>query len=259
LTLLSCQFRLLPYLDVVKIDFDGVRIEGGAMVSHDKAGRVGYHHGDLRQAMIDAAEAVLAEKGVGGFTLRECARRAGVSPAAPAHHFGNLVGLLTVVATLGFDQLSDAMEKAVADAVRTGGDRLAAIAEAYLAVALARPGRFRVVFGRLGLKREDGALRRAGIRAFGILVRETTLALGREEAEGPLTRPLSHFVEDDDLGAILFVWSVTHGFSTMLIDGQLGPFDAQPGGRERLLTLYSQQLVGLLVTAVRQLRVAGGP
>lgn len=228
------------------------------MMSHDKAGRVGYHHGDLRQAMIDAAEAVLAEKGVGGFTLRECARRAGVSPAAPAHHFGNLVGLLTVVATLGFDQLSDAMEKAVADAVRTGGDRLAAIAEAYLGVALARPGRFRVVFGRLGLKREDGALRLAGIRAFGILVRETKLALGREEAEDPLTRPLSHFVEDDDLGAILFVWSVTHGFSTMLIDGQLGPFDAQPSGRERLLKLYSQQLVGLLVTAVRQLRAADG-
>ena len=68
--------------------------------------RGGYHHGDLRQAMIEAAEAVLAEKGVGGFTLRECARRAGVSPAAPAHHFGNLVGLLTAIATLGFDDLS---------------------------------------------------------------------------------------------------------------------------------------------------------
>ena len=57
--------------------------------------RGGYHHGDLRQAMITAAEAVLAEKGLAGFTLRECARRAGVSPAAPAHHFGNLTGLLT--------------------------------------------------------------------------------------------------------------------------------------------------------------------
>jgi AcrR family transcriptional regulator len=228
------------------------------MAGQDKAGRGGYHHGDLRQAMIDAAEAVLAEKGIGGFTLRECARRAGVSPAAPAYHFGNLVGLLTVVATLGFDQLSDAMEKAVAAAALTGSDRLAAIAEAYLAVALERPGRFRVVFGRLGLKREDGALRLAGIRAFGILVRETKLALGREAVEASLTRPLPVFAEDDDLGTILFVWSVTHGFSTMLIDGQLGPFDAQPGGRERLLKLYSQQLVGLLVTAVRRPRAAGG-
>lgn len=218
------------------------------------AGRGGYHHGDLRQAMIDAAEAVLAEKGVDGFTLRECARRAGVSPAAPAHHFGNLVGLLTAVATLGFDELSDAMEAAVAAAVANGGDRLAAIADAYLATALARPGRFRVVFGRLGLKRGDDALMRAGLRAFGILVRETKLALGREVTDDPLTRLPSSYSEDADLGAILFVWSLTHGFSTMLIDGQLSPFEAQPGGRERLLRLYSQQLVQLLVGAVRERR-----
>ncbi len=222
------------------------------------AGRGGYHHGDLRQAMIDAAEAVLAEKGVDGFTLRECARRAGVSPAAPAHHFGNLVGLLTAVAALGFEDLSNAMEAAVTEAARTGGDRLAAIAEAYLTVALERPGRFRVVFGRLGLKREDEALRLAGIRAFGILVRETKLALGRQETEDPPTRLPSSFAEDADLGTILFVWSLTHGFSTMLIDGQLAPFEAQPGGRERLLKLYSQQLVGLLVAAVRQPRTAAG-
>lgn len=221
-------------------------------------GRGGYHHGDLRQAMIDAAEAVLAEKGVGGFTLRECARRAGVSPAAPAHHFGNMVGLLTAVATLGFDELSSSMETAVAEAARTGGDRLAAIAEAYLAVAMARPGRFRVVFGRLGLKRGDEDLMRAAVRAFGILVRETKLALGRQETADLLTRPPSSFAGDDDLGTILFVWSVTHGFSTMLIDGQLGPFEAQPGGRERLVRLYSQQLVQLLVTAVRQPRATIG-
>lgn len=218
------------------------------------AGRGGYHHGDLRQAMIEAAEAVLAEKGVDGFTLRECARRAGVSPAAPAHHFGNLVGLLTAVATLGFDELSSAMEAAVAEAVATGGDRLAAIADAYLAVALARPGRFRVIFGRLGLKHGDEALASAAVRAFGILVRETKLALGRQITDDPLTRLPSSFSADADLGTILFVWSLTHGFSTMLVDGQLSPFEVEPGGRERLLKLYSEQLVQLLVSAVRQRR-----
>ncbi len=225
-------------------------------MAKDKAAGRGYHHGDLRQAMIEAAEAVLAEKGVGGFTLRECARRAGVSPAAPAHHFGNLVGLLTAIATLGFDDLSNTMEAAVADAVSDGRDRLAAIAEAYLAVALARPGRFRVVFGRLGLKREDEQLRQAGIRAFGILVRETKLALGRQDAEDAPTLLPSSYAEDADLGTILFVWSLTHGFSTMLVDGQLGAFEAQPGGRERLLQLYSEQLVGLLIATVRQARAA---
>jgi AcrR family transcriptional regulator len=215
------------------------------------AGRGGYHHGDLRQAMIDAAEAVLAEKGVGGFTLRECARRAGVSPAAPAHHFGNLVGLLTAIATLGFDELSQAMEAAVAKAKASGGDRLAAICKGYVEVALAWPGRFRVVFGRLGLKSGDEDLRRAAARAFGILVRETKLALGRDvDGEEVLTRLPSSYAGDEDIAEILFVWSITHGFSTILIDGQLAPLEMQPGGRERLIALYSGRLMDMLLAAV---------
>lgn len=218
----------------------------------DRVGkRGGYHHGDLRQAMIDAAEAVLAEKGVGGFTLRECARRAGVSPAAPAHHFGNLVGLLTAIATLGFDDLSLEMESAVATARASGSDRLAAICEAYLAVALARPGRFRVAFGRLGLKNNDEELRRAAIRAFGILVRETKLALGHAVDADVLTRLPSSYTGDEDIAEILFVWSVTHGFSTMLIDGQLAPLEMQPDGRERLIALYAGRLMAMLLAAVQ--------
>lgn len=217
----------------------------------DRVGkRGGYHHGDLRQAMIDAAEAVLAEKGVGGFTLRECARRAGVSPAAPAHHFGNLVGLLTAIATLGFDDLSLEMESAVAKARASGSDRLAAICEAYLAVALTRPGRFRVAFGRLGLKNNDEELRRAAIRAFGILVRETKLALGHAVDADVLTRLPSSYTGDEDIAEILFVWSVTHGFSTMLIDGQLAPLEMQPDGRERLIALYAGRLMAMLLAAV---------
>jgi len=67
---------------------------------------VPYHHGDLRAALIGATEALLAERGIEGFTLREAARRAGVSAAAPMHHFGSAAGLLTEVATLGFEELT---------------------------------------------------------------------------------------------------------------------------------------------------------
>lgn len=210
-----------------------------------------YHHGELREALVTAGRKLLEERGIRGFTLRECARRAGVSPAAPAHHFGNLVGLLTAIATLGFDDLSETMEAAVAKAKASGGDRLAAICEAYLAVALTRPGRFRVVFGRLGLKSGDDDLRRAGVRAFGILVRETKLALGRDVEADVLTRLPSSYGGDADLAEILFVWSITHGFSTMLIDGQLAPLEMQPGGRERLIGLYSGRLMEMLLAAVR--------
>ncbi|CAN7158306.1 TetR/AcrR family transcriptional regulator [Bosea sp. LjRoot9] len=215
--------------------------------------RGGYHHGDLRQAMITAAEAVLAEKGLAGFTLRECARRAGVSPAAPAHHFGNLTGLLTAIATLGFDGLSDAMEAAAeAASHRANGNRMAAICDAYLATALDKPGRFRVVFGQMGLNWEEPDFKRASGRAFGILVRETRCELGRESGDDLLTRHPPSFAGEPDLAAILFVWSVTHGFTTLLIDGQLD-FLAEEGGREVLLGLYSRQLVAILIAALRTL------
>lgn len=215
--------------------------------------RGGYHHGDLRQAMITAAEAVLAEKGLAGFTLRECARRAGVSPAAPAHHFGNLTGLLTAIATLGFDGLSDAMEAAAeVAACRANGNRLAAICDAYLATALDKPGRFRVVFGQMGLNWEEPAFKRAAGRAFGILVRETRCELGRESGDDLLARHPPSFAGEPDLAAILFVWSVTHGFTTLLIDGQLD-FLAEEGGREVLIGLYSRQLVAILIAALQTL------
>jgi AcrR family transcriptional regulator len=69
----------------------------------------GYHHGDLRAALIDAAKALIAERGVDGFSLRAAARRAGVSAAAPAHHFGDVRGLLTAVATGAFDACTAAL------------------------------------------------------------------------------------------------------------------------------------------------------
>jgi len=212
------------------------------------AGRDGYHHGDLRQAMIDAAEAVLAERGVGGFTLRECARRAGVSAAAPAHHFGNLAGLLTAVATLGFDDLSDAMDAAAARASATGGCRLAAICRAYLETALARPGRFRVVFGRRELDKEDPEMQRAGGRAFGILVAETRAHRAGLAAPPPGVVS-SETARSPDFAEILFVWSVTHGFTTLFIDGQFD-FLVDDSERASMVSLFADRLMTLLIAAL---------
>lgn len=164
-----------------------------------------YHHGDLRVALIAAAEEILAERGAEGFTLRECARRAGVSPAAPAHHFGNAAGLLCAIATLGFDELSEAMEAALDRA--PDESRLRAIAEAYVRFAQHRPGRFRVTFGSATRPRQhgDAGLVRAGERAFAILEREARLAVPG----------------DAGLGTTVFVWSVVHGLANLLLDGRL--------------------------------------
>ena len=207
-----------------------------------------YHHGALRQAMITAAEQVLAERGLGGFTLRECARRAGVSPAAPSQHFGNLTGLLTAIATLGFDDLATAMEAAVAAAEEAGHNRLAAIARAYVETALANPGRFRVVFGQRGMDRLDPAFRAAATRAFGILVREVRLSRGLPPLAPPGEKPAIHLLEPD-LPDVLLAWSVVHGFSTLLIDGALD-FLGADGGRQAFLDKHAARLFAMLASAL---------
>lgn len=207
-----------------------------------------YHHGALRQAMIAAAEDVLAERGLGGFTLRECARRAGVSPAAPSHHFGNLTGLLTAIATLGFDDLATAMEAAITAAEEQGRNRLAAIARAYVETALGNPGRFRVVFGQRDMDRLDPAFRAAATRAFGILVREVRLSRGLPPLAPPGEKPAIHVLEPD-LPEVLLAWSVVHGFSTLLIDGALD-FLGGEGGRQALLDRNAGRLFAMLAAAL---------
>lgn len=213
-----------------------------------RTAREHYHHGALREAMIAAAEAVLVERGLGGFTLRECARRAGVSPAAPAHHFGNLTGLLTAIATLGFDDLSTAMEAAVAMAQAQGRSRLAAIARAYVETALANPGRFRVVFGQRGMDRQDPAFRAAATRAFGILVREVRLSRGLPAPLSLDQKPAAEALAPD-LPEVLLAWSTVHGFSTLLIDGALD-FLAPESGRRAFLDRHAARLFALLASAL---------
>src|SRR3954470_23384194 len=79
-----------------------------------------YHHGNLRRVLIDKALAAIADKGVGAMSLRDVARRAGVSHAAPAHHFGDRRGLLTAIAVEGFEGLTEATSAAAGDHVAGG-------------------------------------------------------------------------------------------------------------------------------------------
>jgi AcrR family transcriptional regulator len=80
-----------------------------------KTKRDSYHHGDLRSALISAAEEIIAAEGVEGFTLRKAARKAGVSPGAPTHHFGSMAGLLTQVARRSYEALGRQRGAARAD------------------------------------------------------------------------------------------------------------------------------------------------
>jgi len=159
-----------------------------------------YHHGDLHAQLIEASEALLAERGVEGFSLREVARRSGVSPAAPAHHFGDVDGLLCAVATLAFDGLTEALE---AGNLRGGDDPVARLREqgvGYIDFAMRHPGRFGLMF-RSGLRKSD-ACKSSAHHAFMALERGVRDMLAIP-ADAPLTQP--------QWQVLLSVWSVVHG------------------------------------------------
>ena len=128
-----------------------------------------YHHGDLHTALRLAAADLIAERGPSGFSLREVARRAGVSHAAPAHHFGDARGLLTAVAVDAFTHLHATTAAAFAahtDAV----DRLCAVGRAYVEIAVEHPGHCAIIFRHDLIDADSTAYTEAGDKAFSVLI-----------------------------------------------------------------------------------------
>lgn len=168
-----------------------------------------YHHGDLRKALLVAAEAELTEKGVEGFTLRGCAKRAGVSHAAPAHHFRDAGALLTALAAEGFARFIAAMRKRQASETDARG-RLIAAGLGYVDFALANPALFRLMFSSARPDFSDPALSEVGFSSFTVL----TDAVRELHGADPFA----------DKAAMLDVaasWSIVHGLAELLLSGQL--------------------------------------
>lgn len=180
------------------------------MTSENKPGRPSYHHGDLRDALIRATDEILAEAGLEGFSLRKAARRAGVTPAAPAHHFGSAAGLLTEVAILGYEELE---RKMTVDRERGEPiDWLKAQAAGYVRFALAFPGRFQLMFRRDLLLPDDPRLEAAATATYNSFA-QTMRALRHVPEDAPL---------DEATHAMLLAgWSTVHGFAHLALTGKL--------------------------------------
>ncbi len=117
------------------------------------AERATYHHGDLRAALIRAADDIIAEGGIEAFSLRAAAHRAGVSPGAPAHHFGSARGLITEVALLAFERLDRSLDEIEhSDNVVL---EVRALSRAFIGFAIEHPGHFRLMFRNEIVNRED--------------------------------------------------------------------------------------------------------
>lgn len=176
-----------------------------------RAAAAPYHHGALHDALLQAAERLLERGGLPGLTLRAVAREAGVSHAAPTHHFGDLTGLVSELAAIGFRQFNAAM--AAASASSGTSDGAIARAKAYVGYAQAHPGMYGLMFRTERLDMSRPSLHEAANVAFA----ELAGAVGAKRHEHIETEALSL----DQAAAIVRAWSLVHGFTMLLLDDRL--------------------------------------
>lgn len=171
-----------------------------------------YHHGALREALLQAAERVLERDGLAGLTLRAVAREAGVSHAAPTHHFGDLTGLLSELAAVGFRQFNAAMT-ASCDAATTPLEAALARPKAYVAYAQAHPGMYGIMFRSERLDYSRPSLHEAAEASFAGLANAIGMMRQEQISGDALTL--------NQGAAIARAWSMVHGFTMLLLDGRL--------------------------------------
>lgn len=203
--------------------------------------KTAYHHGDLRTALLDAGDAVLAEHGLRGFTLRECARRAGVSHAAPKHHFHDVRGFLTAIAARGFERLTDMLQQDISRAKSLEAE-FQATCSAYVAFAESYPEHFRIMFRSDLLDTGSADLRSASNGTFTELTNVILRQRGEPEInniEDDAKAPFEQVVDDIAIG-----WCHIHGFAHLSLEGQLSMVDAER--KSKLLATASRRLSQLL-------------
>ncbi len=170
--------------------------------------------GGVRATLLAAAREELALVGTSGISLRAIARRAGVSHAAPEHHFGDRAGLLTTLATEGFQRLSTELQQAGSAAPAPPPDQLAALGRAYLDRGLREPALFELMFRPELLHRDDPDLRRAQASAFGLLHNAASDTTGALPDPGPGA--------GDGAGELaLLAWAFVHGLVALIRDQAL--------------------------------------
>jgi AcrR family transcriptional regulator len=203
----------------------------------DKGGR--YHHGDLRRALLAAAQELVRELGPAGLTLREAARRAGVTHAAPYRHFADKGALLAAVAERGFRELHAQLERAAGGLVASAA--IHAIGLAYVHFARENPSTFRVMFAaELGDKRRYPGLLAEDQAVFDLL--RAAIQAAQRAAELPAGDPVR-------MGMV--AWSMLHGVAALAVDGQL----ERAGVRVEQLEEFAGRVIG---TALAGLRGAEG-
>lgn len=195
-----------------------------------------YHHGDLRRTLLDASLALIEEQGLDALSLREVARRAGVTHAAPYHHFADKRAVMAAIVGEGFTLLRDEMQRARDEADERADAQLAAIGKGYVSFALRHPAHFRVMF-RPELC-GPGYESKAGQDAWQLL--EDGVAATERAGLAPA---------GEHEALVLLSWAVAHGFAALWLDGSLAA-----GAAGRKPQAIAERVFGLL----GRLSAAGG-
>lgn len=202
--------------------------------------RRGYHHGNLREALVQAAVALIAEHGPAGFTVAEAARLAGVSPGAPYRHFRDAEALLAEVARQGFERFADALALAWDEGAPDPLRAYEAMGRAYLGFARDEGAYYAAMFDSRLSPADHPGLQAASDRAFGVL-RAATERLVARLPEG--RRP-------PVLMVALHVWSMAHGIATL--------FGRADRSRRKLPMAPEELLEAGLLIYLQSLGLAGG-
>ena len=180
----------------------------------------GYHHGNLREALVEATLRLIGEKGPEGFTLNEAARLAGVSPAAPYRHFAGREALLEEVAREGFIVFADTLEAAWDGGRPSPLESFLRMGRAYLAFAEHKPAHYVAMFESGLLPQASGELAIVSPRALDVLTR----------AAEALLAPLSPDRRPPGIMVSQHIWAMSHGIVELFARGKPGtrsPFEAQ--------------------------------
>ena len=203
-------------------------------------GRRRYHHGNLREALVEASLELIAAKGPAGFTIAEAARLAGVSPAAPYRHFRDAEALLAEIALRGHDLLTEALTRAWANGAPDPVRAFEALGRAYLGFAREQPAYYATMFEARIARENYPALLLAGDRAFAVL----------REASGKLAESLPPDRRPPSLMVALHVWALSHGIASLFV---------RPDAARRRLPMAPEELLeaGVLLY-LQSLGLAGG-
>ncbi|WP_339769752.1 TetR/AcrR family transcriptional regulator [uncultured Pseudosulfitobacter sp.] len=168
-----------------------------------------YHHGNLKEALVQAGLDILHQQGLSALTLRACAVRAGVSHTAPKNHFGNLAGLMSAIAARGYQKLTETMQTGLPqDATRA--DRRQAALGGYVDFAAQNPGLFELMFSTQRTNGDSPELMEQANRCFDVL-RDVSEGLVWDKSDAP----------DAALRAQIMHWSMVHGFAQLTASGKL--------------------------------------